>query len=31
MTGHTYDVDVWREGRWWVFLCPELDTVGPAR
>ncbi|PPF85236.1 antitoxin HicB [Clavibacter michiganensis] len=31
MTAHTYDVDVWREGRWWLFRIPELDTVGQAR
>ncbi|WIE70353.1 DUF2188 domain-containing protein [Curtobacterium sp. MCLR17_054] len=27
----TYDVTVEREGRWWVFEIPELDTAGQAR
>ncbi|NUU26855.1 antitoxin HicB [Curtobacterium albidum] len=26
-----YDVTVEREGRWWVFEIPELDTAGQAR
>lgn len=31
MTKHTYAVTVEREGRWWVFEIPELDTAGQAR
>jgi hypothetical protein len=31
MTTREYAVTVEREGRWWVFTIPELDTVGQAR
>lgn len=31
MSKRTYDVKVEREGRWWVFEIPELDTAGQAR
>lgn len=31
MTRRTYQVDVSRDGRWWLIRVPELDTVGQAR
>ena len=31
MSKRMYDVTVEREGRWWVFEIPELDTAGQAR
>lgn len=31
MSKRTYAVTVEREGRWWVFEIPELDTAGQAR
>jgi hypothetical protein len=28
---HTYDVGVYRDGRWWMIRIPELDGLTQAR
>jgi hypothetical protein len=28
---HTYDVEVYRDGRWWMIRIPELDGLTQAR
>jgi hypothetical protein len=30
-TKHVYDVEVTREGRWWMIRIPELDGLTQAR
>ena len=28
---HTYEISVYREGRWWMIYVPEIDELTQAR
>jgi len=28
---HTYEIEIYRDGRWWVIRIPELDGLTQAR
>jgi len=28
---HTYEISVYREGRWWMIYVPEIDELTPCR